>query len=145
VRFTWPDPVIERGVNATAEGLWISHGTPRESVFLAVEDLGSFVRALLPVRLTGGYTVTFGVWVGLAPADMQSAYERWFAPDYSQLVLEGRLANGVAPWGLLGAPVRLEVRNPDETPYCSASSDATLADVLTNTWPHEKVLAVLPQ
>jgi hypothetical protein len=29
--------------------------------------VGAFLRALLPVQLTGGYTVTFGVWVGVHP------------------------------------------------------------------------------
>lgn len=47
----------------------------------------------------------------------------------------GRLANAVSPWGMLATPVSLEVRNPDETPYCAASSDPLLSRVLTEPRP----------
>ena len=144
VRFTLPDPVLDRDVREDADGVWMSHADARGSVFLSVDGIGSFVRALLPVRLTGGYSVTFGVWVGVAHEEMLRAHDVWFAQSYSGLVLEGYLANKVAPWSVLGAPVRLEVRNPDETPYCVSSPDSELSGVLGNTWDHEPVLAALP-
>jgi hypothetical protein len=35
---------------------------------MQVPALGTFVRAMLPVQLTGGHTVTYGgVWVGIDP------------------------------------------------------------------------------
>ena len=76
----------------------MSHDTARESVFLSFEGLGSFVRALLPVHLTGGYAVTYGVWIELSPDDAQHAFDVWFAPSYAELTIDGRLANAIAPW-----------------------------------------------
>lgn len=88
---------------------------------MQVPDLGAFVRALLPVRLVGGHTVTFGVWVGIQPADLQRAFAAWWQQEYAELTLDGALANAVPPWQMLAAPVSLEVRNPDETPYWTPS------------------------
>jgi hypothetical protein len=64
--------------------------------------------------------------------------------DYADLRLDGILSNPVKPWGLLYAPVRLEVRDPEHTPYCSASRDPQLSRVLSDEWPHETVLAAFP-
>jgi hypothetical protein len=111
---------------------------------MQVPNVGPFVRALLPVRLTGGYTVTFGVWAAIHPDDLQRAFAVWWEPGYADLRLDGILANSVKPWGLLYAPVSLEVRDPGHTPYCAASSDPELSRVLTDEWPHEDVLAALP-
>lgn len=128
----------------TPDSLWMSHESPRESVFLEAPEIGSFVRALLPVQLTGGSTVTFGVWVGVHSDEMRRAFGVWFEPEYPDLVLNGFLANKVEPWGLIGAPVQLKVRDADQTPYCSSSSDADFSSVLRNMWPHEDVLSALP-
>jgi len=111
---------------------------------MQVPHVGPFVRALLPVRLTGGYTVTFGVWVAIRPDELQRAFAVWWEPGYADLRLDGFLANAVQPWGLLYAPVSLEVRDPEHSPYCSASSDPELARVLADAWPHEEVLRALP-
>ena len=104
----------------------------------------AFVRSLLPVRLTGGYTVTLGVWIGVHPDDLQRAFATWWEPKYMNLHLVGRLANSLPGWGLLGAHVDAAVLNADETPYVVSSSDSTLASVLTDEWPHEEVLSRLP-
>jgi hypothetical protein len=109
-----------------------------------VPGVGPFVRCLLPVHLTGGHTLTFGVWVGVPPDLLQEAFRRWTAPDYADLVLDGRLANALPGWGLLAAPVRATVRDPEETPYCTSSPDPDLQRVLTARWPHEEVLAEVP-
>ena len=53
--------------------------------------------ALLVVRLVGGYTVTYGVWVGVHPDDLQRAFRVWWEPDYDNLRLGGGLANSVPP------------------------------------------------
>jgi hypothetical protein len=111
---------------------------------MQVPNMGPFVRALLPVRLTGGHTVTFGVWVAVHPDDLQRAFAAWWQPEYAGLRLDGFLANSVKPWDLLYAAVSLEVRNPEETPYCSASSDPGLSRVLADEWPHEDLLLALP-
>lgn len=106
--------------------------------------LARFVRALLPVRLTGGFTVTYGVWVGVHPDDLQRSFQVWWEPEYSDLRLNGFLGNAIQPWGLLGQPVELAVLNADQTPYCVGSSDVDLAAVLSREWPHDEVLGTLP-
>jgi len=111
---------------------------------MQVPGVGAFVRALLPVKLTGGFSATFGVWVALDPADLQRTFAVWSRPEYQNLRLQGWLANALPAWGLLAAPVELEVRDPEQTPYCAESTDPKLAKVLTEIWPHQDVLAELP-
>jgi hypothetical protein len=88
--------------------------------------------------------VTFGVWVAADPADLQRAHGIWWEPEYAQLRLDGAVANAVPPWGMLAAPVSLEVRDPDELPYSAASSDPLLSEVLTKEWPHVDIIDALP-
>jgi hypothetical protein len=106
--------------------------------------LGAFIRALLPVSLTGGHAITYGVWAGIHPADLQRAFAVWREPDYAGLELDGVLANAVPPWGMLAAPVRLAVRDTQQTPYCTGSSDPLLSRVLSGQWPHEDIIDSLP-
>src|SRR5438128_2067983 len=129
VRFQLPDPVVNARPTGSRD-TWLSHSDANSSVMMQVRDLGAFVRALLPVRLTDGYMLTFGVWVAIPPDDLKSTFAIWWEPEYQALHLEGLLANAIPPWGLLGAPVSLAVRDPDETPYCVASPIKELADVL---------------
>lgn len=143
VRFRVPDPVLAAG-EAPAEDLWTTDPDPLRAVLLQRQGVGAFVRCLLPVELSGGYTVTFGVWVAVHPHDLQRAFRAWHAESYPELVLEGRLANALPVWGLLAAPVRAGVRVVDETPYVMSSSDDVLQEVLTRRWSHEQVLAALP-
>jgi hypothetical protein len=110
---------------------------------MMVPTVGTFVRSLLPVRLTGGYTVTFGVWIGVHPDDLQRAFASWWEPEYVNLRLDGRLANALPGWGLLAAQVDAAVLNADQTPYVVNSSDPDLARVLADEWPHDEVLAKL--
>lgn len=58
--------------------------------------------------------------------------------------MDGRLANRIAPWGLLGVPIRLRVLDPDQTQYGVDSVDATLKSVLTEEWDHILVLSTVP-
>jgi hypothetical protein len=111
---------------------------------MMVPNLGGFLRALLPVHLSGGEAVTFGVWVGIHPDDLKRAYDVWWGPDYPNLSISGRLANSLPGWGLVGAPVELEVVDPGATPYCVRSSDAELSKVLADEWERTEVLARLP-
>ena len=110
-----------------------------------VQDVGAFVRVLVPIHLSGGYTVTFGAWLGVHPDDLRRAYEIWFTPDYAGLELEGVLANMLPPWEeqTYRRPMRAKVRNPDEVPYAAGSPDEELQRILTEEWPHEFVLSAV--
>ena len=144
VRFKLPTPVFDQPDWEKLDGLWMSHETPSESVMLRTTDLGAFVRVLLPVRLDGGYQVTYGAWLGVDPDDMRHAFDVWWSPSYPELRLEGRFANTVEPWGLLGTPVVATVIDDEHTPYCTESSDQTMATVLGTEWAHELILSTLP-
>lgn len=144
VRFTLPDPVLALPDRERTAGTWMTKKDPSRAVMMQVPGVGAFVRVLLPVRLTGGFTVTFGLWLGVHPDDLQRAVALWWEPDYPTLRLDGVLANAIPPWGLLGEPVEAGVRDPDETPYCERSTSHDLARVLNDEWPHEDVLAALP-
>ena len=112
---------------------------------MQVPGLGAFLRALLPVQLTGGHSIRYGVWVGVRPADLHHALEVWWAPEYVDLRLTGYLANEVGPWsGLLGARVEVGVLDADQTPWCVGSEDPALARVLRDEWDHRDVLESLP-
>lgn len=116
---------------------------PDSSVMMQVNGVGAFVRALLPVRLTGGYAIAYGVWIGIDPNKLQHVLDTWWSPAYRDLVLDGRLANRIEPWDLLGAPVRLGVLDEDSTPFCVDSHDDRLRGVMSDEWDHELVLTAL--
>ena len=97
------------------------------------------------MRLTGGYTVTFGVWIGVHPDDLRRAFKAWWSAEYEALQLEGRLANALPVWNIFAAPVGLAVTDPQATPYCVSSSDQDLSAVLKQEWDHELVLGGLPR
>ncbi len=143
VRFKFPDPVLAASEDQRRDA-WQSDSDANRAVMMQVPRVGAFVRALLPVRLSGGYTLTFGVWLAVHPDDLQRAARLWWSPQYAGLTLDGRLANAVPPWGLLATPVTAVVRDPDHTPYCDKSSDPTLTRILAEEWPHEEVLGALP-
>jgi len=50
-----------------AESSWLSQADAASSVMIQIPGACPSIRALLPVRLTGGYTVTYGVWMGCGP------------------------------------------------------------------------------
>nr|WP_275887115.1 DUF2199 domain-containing protein [Nocardioides sp. 616] len=144
VRFRLPDPVVRLPEQERTAGTWMSEPDPERAVMMQVPALGAFVRALLPVRLSGGHTVTFGLWVGIHPEDLQRAFDVWWAPEYRDLHIHGRLANALPNWEVFGVPVSLAVTDPDATPYCVDSEDGELRSVITNEWDHEVILAALP-
>jgi len=144
IRYGLPDPVLHAADPPVPEVTWMSHADAGTSVMMQVDGLGAFVRALLPVRLTGGYAVTYGLWIAIHPDDLLHAFEVWWAPEYAQLRLHGRLAHDVPPWPTLGAEVEIAVTDPDVLPYCVTSSDSTLSRVLSEEWEHESVLSTLP-
>jgi hypothetical protein len=144
VRFRLPDPVLHLPDQERSEGIWKSEADPNAAVMMQVPQVGAFLRALLPVQLTGGYTVTFGVWVGVHPDHLRRAFETWWTPEYAQLTMEGRLANALPAWEVFGVPVTIAVTDPEATPYCVSSSDQQLGSVLTDHWEHELILSGLP-
>jgi hypothetical protein len=145
VRFTLPDPVLNAPARDTTPGTWMSHANARDSVMMQVPNIGAFVRALLPIKLTEGHTITFGVWLAVDPRELPSVFAVWWEPEYRDLRLTGWLANAVPPWGMLAAPVETVVRDPDETPYCDRSKDPRLNRVLRDEWPHDVVLPAVGQ
>jgi hypothetical protein len=143
VRFQLPDPVLALPERELTPGTWMSHEDPTTSVMMQVPGAGAFVRVLLTVSLAGGSTVTYGLWLGVSPDDLRHAAEQWWAPTYPSLVLEGRVANDVQPWGLLGRHARAVVRDPDQTPYLDSSDDPELQRVLEMEWDHDEVMLAL--
>jgi hypothetical protein len=137
VRFGLPDPLV-LAPQEVRDTMW------RTEIMIQAEGHGAFVRALLPVRLTGGYTVTYGLWLGVHPQEMHRALAAWHAPTYPDLVLDGVLGNSIGPWGLLGTPACAVVRDPDHTPYVDSSPHPLLSRVLHDDWPHDDVLPTLP-
>ena len=144
MRFRLPDPVLQLPDQDDSDGVWKSEPDPTRAVMMMVPNLGGFLRALLPVHLSGGDAVTFGVWVGVHPDDLKRAYDEWWGPGYPSLSMSGRLANALPGWEVLAAPVELEVLDPQATPYCVRSSDAQLSQVLSTEWDKAEVLARLP-
>jgi hypothetical protein len=143
VRFTQPDPVLAIG-NVDPSLVWMTDDTAWSSVLMQVQGVGVFVRALLVIDLTGDHRLTYGVWVGINPQELRRILEIWWEPAYQQLRLDGFLANAIPPWGLLGAPVTVEVVDPEQLPYCVASTHSELEAVLTGRFDHERVLKFVP-
>lgn len=48
---------------------------------MQIPPFGGFVRALLPISLAGGHKMTYGVWVGIHPQDLQRAFAVWWEPE----------------------------------------------------------------
>jgi hypothetical protein len=140
VRFMLPDPVLETVRREHTEGTWMSHVDAQTSVMMQVPGIGAFVRALLPVQLDRGHSVTYGVWLAVHPDDLQTISAVWDTPAYADLVIDGILANKVPPWGLLAEPVRAVVRDRRHTPYIDSSEHELFQQVLTETWQHDVVL-----
>lgn len=134
-----PEPVLDVPAAELEARTW------GNEVLMEVQGVGSFVRVLVPTHLSGGYTVTFGAWLGVHPDDLRKAYEVWWTDAYADLVIDGRLANMLPPWEseTYDKPMQAAVRNRDEVPYAVSSTDESLHTVLTKEWPHEQVLAAV--
>lgn len=145
IRFFLPDPVLAAPDAERTPGTWMAGDDPGGSDMLQVPGIGCFIRALLPVRLTQGHTLTFGIWLGVDPRLFPAIFETWWEPEFRDLQLHGLIANTVPPWGLLGTPVEATVRDPGQVPYCVRSDHPELHGVLNDEWPHEPVFAALEQ
>jgi hypothetical protein len=59
--------------------------------------------------------------------------------------MDGRLANAIEPWGPpLMAMATAVVRDTSNVPYVDTIQDAAVAEVVTEIWPREWVLAASP-
>lgn len=140
VRFKLPEPVLEIPKEERPARTW------GNDVLMAVRDLGSFVRILIPIKLSGGYTVTYSAWLSVPPDDLRHAWEVWTDNEkYPQLRLRGFLANMLPVWedDTYTKPLETAVIDPDHTPYAIDSPDDFMHRVLHNEWPHELVLAAI--
>jgi hypothetical protein len=140
-RFGWPDAVFALPAREQTAGSWLNEEDPRSAAMMEVPGAGSFVRALLPVRLTEGFSVTFGVWLRVSADELRAAFDLFWSPEYAKLQLDGHLANAIKPWDVLGAPVQAKVHDPDALPECTGSDHQALHQMMTQEWPHAAVLA----
>jgi hypothetical protein len=131
-----PDPVLEVPADERSSRTWGS------DPLLQVQGVGAFVRVMLPIRLTDGHSLTFGTWLAINPSELPSVWERWETDTYPSIVLEGYLANAIAPWGrsVFGAPATATVREPTQNPYITATTQTALAEVIEREWPYREVL-----
>jgi hypothetical protein len=90
--------------------------------------------------------VTFGTWLEVDADVLERVARLWSTPEYADLVVAGRLANAVPPWGdrLLGTPATATVLNEDHSPYITGSDDPLLSGVLSEEWPSATILSALP-
>jgi hypothetical protein len=109
---------------------------------MQVQGVGAFVRILVPVKLIGGYKVTYGAWLSVHPDDLRLACDVWTALQYRELRLRGVLANKLPGWEseTYLKPVEAAVLDVEQVPYAMASPDEFLQHVLQDEWPHEAVL-----
>lgn len=136
IRFRLPEPVLSVPEEERPARTW------GNDVLMQVQGVGAFVRILIPVRLTGGYSVTYGAWLSVHPDDLRHAWEEWTAPTYGALRLGGVLANMLPGWesDTYVKPVEAKVLNIEEVPYAVSSPDDFMRRVLKDEWPHEFVL-----
>lgn len=139
LRFKLPQPVLDAPEEERDARTW------GNDVLMQVQGVGAFVRVLVPVKLTGGYSVTFGAWLSVSPDDLRRAYDIWWTPEYGTLRLSGVLANMLPGWEreTYAKPLDAAVRDPQSVPYAVFSADDFLRRVLTEEWPHEQVLAAV--
>ncbi|HEY3038616.1 MAG TPA: DUF2199 domain-containing protein [Pyrinomonadaceae bacterium] len=141
IRFGVPEPVLSVPEKERAARTW------GNDVLMQVQGVGAFVRILVPVKLTGGYTVTYGAWLSVQPDDLRHACDVWFAPSYMDLCLRGVLANMLPGWEseTYVKPVEAAVLNVEQVPYAVDSPDDFMRRVIKDEWPHEFVLdAIAP-
>jgi hypothetical protein len=112
---------------------------------MQVKGIGGFVRILVPVKLSGGYTVTYGAWLSVESDDLHRAWEVWTKPSYKQLRLRGVLANMLPGWEseTYVKPVEAAVLNLEHTPYAIDSPDEFMRRVIHEEWPHDVVLTAI--
>ncbi|MCP2241455.1 hypothetical protein [Lentzea aerocolonigenes] len=121
-------------------------GVPAEQLgaptggLLVGPDGDSYLRCLLPVRLTGGVELVFGAWMQISKVDAMYAHAVWDNDaEYANLHVSGKFANIIQPWDLLGVPVEAAVLNTDELPYFTSHP------ALEQEWDRDEVLCRIRQ
>jgi hypothetical protein len=137
----WPDPVADMTEEEREEHVRFS-----SEAVVATDNIGGFVRALLPVPLTDGRTATIGVWVSVE-ADVYAHVTKVGRGelDHTQLQFEGRLANSLEPWGqrILGVPVSAGLPAGAirlTMPHVLDSPAPEISAILNDRWRAEDVL-----
>ena len=109
--------------------------------FLAIKNVGFFLRVLMPVQLTDGFSVNFGTWLEVHAEDFRNAWQVWNFPEYAELEVQGYVANSIEPWKQIPhALVRATVRDVVQVPYLTSSENQLVTKILGETWPHPDVL-----
>lgn len=109
--------------------------------FLAIKNVGFFVRVILPVKLTDGFSAHIGTWLEVQAEDFRTAWQTWNFPEYADLALEGYVANEMEPWKKFPhALVKATVHDMAQVPYLTSSESEVFTRILTETWPHPDVL-----
>ncbi|HEX8869977.1 MAG TPA: hypothetical protein VF821_30220 [Lentzea sp.] len=119
-------------------------GVPSEQLgaptggLLVGPDGDSYLRCLLPVRLTGGVELVFGAWMRISKVDAMYAHAVWDNDsEYPNFRVSGTFANVILPWDLLGVPVEAAVLNADELPYYTSHP------LLDREWDRDEVLSCI--
>ncbi len=149
-RYPVPDVVAELSEPEASRRI----GTFTEAVLVA-DGLGSFFRALLPVRMDTGRTAVLGIWLKIS--DAETFYRvmdagRAGGQAWASLSFEGKVANAVEPWpAVYGARATAAVPDPRSLPDGGDDADLAvprivgtdhplLSRVLTEQWPQERFL-----
>jgi hypothetical protein len=140
-RFRLPDALLRLREEDWKPTAW---GSPDRDM-LEVPGIGSFIRSLLQVHLSGGFSVTFGLWLEVSPGDLRRAYDLWGDEQYASFLLQGVGANSIPPWEaqVLGKDVTAAVADPTVLPVVVESSDPIVRGIIEEEWPHEEILAAL--
>jgi hypothetical protein len=135
IRSALPDPILRLSPEQRPS-VWGNRN------FQQADNVGAFVRCLMPVTLTGASTVTYSVWLSVHPDQLRQAYAHWDTPAYADLQLDGVIANAIKPWpDLFGEAARAEVRDVDSLPYLVATQHGLLSRVLSEVWDRDDVLS----
>jgi Uncharacterized protein conserved in bacteria len=140
IRFKLPEPVLSVPEGERAANTW------GNDVLMAVKEIGWFVRILIPVKLSGGYSVSYSAWLSVRSEDLRRAWEVWTDDNaYADLRLEGYLANMLPAWEdeTLAKPLEAAVLNNEHTPYAIDSTDEFMRRVLQDEWPHDLILTAI--
>ncbi|MEU2548331.1 DUF2199 domain-containing protein [Streptomyces roseolus] len=139
VRFGLPDVAFELPEEARR--------SPGPSALLALDGAGFFMRCLLPVRLTGETELVLGAWVEVDEETFRHAADVWDdEAAYPELVVCGRLANAVKPWGetVLGAELTGRIKDAEELPYLVEGHGPEAERLIGEVWDRDDVLARFP-
>ena len=110
--------------------------------FLAIKDVGFFLRVILPIKLNDGFALNFGTWLEIHRDDFKAAWTAWNFPEYKDFEVEGYIANEIEPFARFPhALVKATVREIEQVPYLTSSDNEVFTKLLSDIWPHATVLA----